>query len=60
MLLVEEKQMNQISDSMNRRDFLKLTAASTAALALPGCTSASQRPRCAKNQEKKETLTKER
>jgi arylsulfatase A-like enzyme len=35
--------MNQISGFMNRRDFLKLTAASTVALTLPGCTSASQR-----------------
>ncbi len=35
--------MNQISGSMNRRAFLKLTAATTATLALPGCASASQR-----------------
>jgi arylsulfatase A-like enzyme len=42
--------MSQISGLMNRRDFLKLTAASTTALALPGCAgafqqSASKRPK---------------
>ena len=34
--------MNQISGLMNRRDFLKLTSASTTALFLPGCAGASQ------------------
>ena len=35
--------MTQVSAFMNRRGFLKLTAAGAAALALPGCASASQR-----------------
>ncbi len=35
--------MNQTSGSMNRRDFLKLTAASTTAFVLPGCAGASQK-----------------
>ncbi|MHC4545790.1 MAG: twin-arginine translocation signal domain-containing protein, partial [Planctomycetota bacterium] len=34
--------MNQISGTMNRRAFLKLTAASAAAFTLPGCASVSQ------------------
>jgi choline-sulfatase len=34
--------MNRISSSMNRRDFLKLTAAGATTLALPGCGSAFQ------------------
>ena len=34
--------MNQISGSINRREFLKLTAAGAATFTLPGCASASQ------------------
>ncbi len=35
--------MSQMSNSMNRRNFLKLTAASTAAFALPGCANVTHR-----------------
>ncbi|UCF15133.1 MAG: sulfatase-like hydrolase/transferase [Phycisphaerales bacterium] len=35
--------MNRVSSPINRRDFLKLTAAGAVALALPGCTGVAQR-----------------